>query len=112
MSRMGLLTWKNMVTVATTTRLNMLLVWKRDLIATNWSLKVFHAVSLAQLWEVLGDGALLEQRLGLDLEELELDELVVRRKIAEAGEHAASLFLAAVVHQPTRREGHEYHADE
>ena len=67
---------------------------------------------LAQVREVLGDGALLEQRLGLDLEELELHELVVGREPAEAGEHAARLFLAALVDQPTRRERHEDHTHE
>lgn len=67
---------------------------------------------LAQVGVVLGDAALLEQRLGLDLEELELDELVVGGEVAKVGEHGAGLLLAAVVEQPARGEGHPEHADE
>jgi hypothetical protein len=67
---------------------------------------------LAQVGEELGDGALLEQRLGLDLEELDLDQLVVRRQVAQVRQDPARLVLAAVVDEPTRREGHEDHAHE
>ena len=67
---------------------------------------------LAQVGELLGDAALLEQRLCLDLEELELDELVVRGEVSEVGEHGTGLLLAPVVEQPARGEGHPEHADE
>lgn len=67
---------------------------------------------LAQLREQLGDGALLKQRLCLDLEELELDQFVVLGQAAEVRQHLAGFLLTAVVDQPTRREGHEDHADE
>jgi hypothetical protein len=62
--------------------------------------------------EALRDAALLEERLGLDLEELELDELVALGKVAQVGEDLTGLLLAAVVEQPSRGEGHPDHADE
>jgi hypothetical protein len=61
---------------------------------------------------VLGHGAFLKERLGLDLEELELDKLVIGGEAAEIGQNLSGLILAAVVHKPTRREGHEDHANE
>lgn len=67
---------------------------------------------LGQVREVGLDGPLLEERLGLDLEELELDGLVLGRGAAQLGQHAARLVLAAVVDEPPRREGHEDHAEE
>jgi hypothetical protein len=65
-----------------------------------------------QVWEVLGDAALLEEGLGLDLEELELDEFVIGREVAEVGEDGPGLLLAAVVEEPAGGEGHPDHADE
>jgi hypothetical protein len=79
--------------------------------------------------EVFGCRTLLEHRLRLDLQELEFDQVVVFRQVAEAGESLASLSFAAVVDKPSRREGlwrrkcmltdqgkgqcyHENHADE
>lgn len=79
--------------------------------------------------EVFGYRALLEHRLRLDLQELKLNQVVVFRKITETGESLAGLSLAAVVDEPSRREGlpncqwmladrgqgqcyHEDHADE
>ena len=79
--------------------------------------------------EVLGCRALLEHRLRLDFQVLELDQIVILRQITEAGESLASLSFTAVVDEPSRREGltrrkwmladqgqgqyyHENHADE
>lgn len=67
---------------------------------------------LAELGEHLGNGALLKQRLRLDLEELDLEELVVSIQAAEIGQNLARFLFAAVVDQPAGREGHEDHADE
>ena len=67
---------------------------------------------LTEVGEQLGDGALLKQRLGLDLEEFELDEFVLLVKSSEVGQHLACFLLASVVDQPTGGEGHEDHADE
>jgi hypothetical protein len=61
--------------------------------------------------EVLLERLLLEERLGLDLGEFELDEFVVLGQAAEAGEDAARFGFAVVVDQPARGEGHEDHAD-
>ena len=58
-----------------------------------------------------GRRALLEHALGFDLEELELDELVVRREPAQGAEHVAGFGLAVVVDEPAGGEGHEQHAD-
>lgn len=65
-----------------------------------------------QVWEVLGDAALLEEGLRLDLEELELDKFVIGREVAEVGEDGPGLLLAAVMEEPSRGEGHPDHADE
>lgn len=51
--------------------------------------------------EVFGYRALLEHRLSLDLQELKLDQVVVFRKVAEAGESLASLSFAVVVDEPS-----------
>lgn len=57
---------------------------------------------------------LLEHRLGLDLEELQFDGLVIKRSAlaTQFGNDAARLLLAAVVDKPTRRVRHEKHTDE
>jgi hypothetical protein len=67
---------------------------------------------LGKMGEQLGHAALLELRLGLDLEEFELDELIVLGQATQAGEHFASLFLTTVVDEPTRGKRHENHSDE
>lgn len=67
---------------------------------------------LAKLGEVLGDSPLLEERLSLDLKELELDELVVLGESSQTGEVGSSFRLAAVVDEPTGREWHEGHTAE
>jgi hypothetical protein len=64
------------------------------------------------VWELLGDGALLEQRLGLDLEEFELNQFMIFGQSSQAREVLSSFGLATVVYEPTRREGHECHAAE
>lgn len=58
---------------------------------------------------MLGNGSLLEHRLRLDLKELKLDELVVLGEVSEGREIASGLLFAAVMDEPTRREGHEGH---
>ena len=55
--------------------------------------------------EVFGYRALLEHRLRFDLQELKLDQVVVFRQITEAGESLAGLSFAAVVDEPSSREG-------
>lgn len=67
---------------------------------------------LLQVREVLCETALLKQRLRLDLKELELNQFVVLRKIAEVSEDGASLLLATVVEEPSGGEGHPEHAEE
>lgn len=60
---------------------------------------------------VLGQGArkdpLLKQLLGPDLEQLDLDERVVELLLADPGQGLARFFVAALLDQPARREGHE-----
>lgn len=67
---------------------------------------------LDEAGELLRGRPLLEQRLGLDLEKLELDQLVVLGQVAQGSQVPAGLVLAAVGHQPARGEGHEGHAGE
>jgi len=62
--------------------------------------------TIRKVWEVLGSGALLEQRLCLDLGELKLDQLVVWGETAQGSESLAALCLTAVVDKPSRGEGH------
>lgn len=54
--------------------------------------------------EVFSYRALLEHRLRLDLQELELDQVVVLRQITEAGKSLAGFGFAVVVHKPSGRE--------
>ena len=61
---------------------------------------------VCEMREVLGHGALLEQRLSLDLSVLELNELVVLAKTAKAGESLAGFGFASVMFKPSRGEGH------
>ena len=61
--------------------------------------------------EGLSKTALLEHRLSLDLEELQLDKFVVFGKITKMSKILAGLFRATVVHQPTGREWHPNHSD-
>lgn len=61
--------------------------------------------TIGQTREVLGCRALLEHRLCLDLQELKLDQIVVLRQVTEAGESLPGLSFAAVVNEPSRREG-------
>lgn len=85
--------------------------------------------AVGQVREVLGCRTLFEHRLRFDLEEFKLDQVVVLRQVTEAGESLAGLSFAAVVDEPSRREGlsgckwmptdhgkgqyyHENHADE
>jgi hypothetical protein len=55
--------------------------------------------------------ARLEQLLGLELEVLHLDERVRGRQAAEGRDDGERLFVAALVHKPTRRLRHEHDAD-
>jgi hypothetical protein len=57
--------------------------------------------------KALSGRAFLEKRLGLDLQELELDQLVIFWQVSKAGESLASFGFAAVVAQPARAERHE-----
>ena len=67
---------------------------------------------LLQVREMLGETALLKQRLGLDFEEFELDKFMVGWEVAEIGEDGTGLLLSAVMEEPSGREGHPDHADE
>ena len=58
--------------------------------------------AVGQVREVFGNRALLEHRLRLNLQELKLDQVVVFRQVAEAGESLASFGFAAVVNKPSR----------
>jgi hypothetical protein len=66
---------------------------------------------LLEMWEVFRNGSLLEQRLGFDFEELQLDEFVVLGQAAEMSEGGAGFGLAVMVDQLARGEGHEDHAN-
>lgn len=68
--------------------------------------------TVSEVRVLLGDCALLEQRLGPDLAVLELDELVVLRKATKSGKSGTGFGLAAVVDEPTWGEWHEDHTDE
>lgn len=67
---------------------------------------------LLQMREVLSCASLLEQRLGLDLEELQLDQLVVLGEVSEIGEDLPSFLLPAMMNEPTRGEWHPNHSHE
>ena len=74
----------------------------------------FHRVEgghLGEMGEVVLDSALLEDGLGFDLEELDLDDLAVDVHVAERGEGLAGFVFAAMMDEPTRAEGHEDHSD-
>jgi hypothetical protein len=57
------------------------------------------------MWEVLSRRALLEHRLCLDFQELELDQIVVFRQVTQAGECLAGFGFAVVMDEPSGREG-------
>ena len=84
-----------MVTVATITRRNIGIVLKREPMATHWlvlsaleieslvinlQLEGIPCSLVGQVGEVFRHCTFFELRLGLDLEELELDELMISRK--------------------------------
>lgn len=54
--------------------------------------------------EVFCCRALLEHGLRFDLQELEFDQVMVWRQVAQAGECLAGIGLAVVVNEPSRRE--------
>ena len=56
--------------------------------------------------------SLLEDGLGFDLEELDLDDLAVDGNVAEQGERLAGVFFVAMMDEPPRAEGHEDHSDD
>ena len=58
--------------------------------------------------EFLGNGALFEERLSLDLTELELNQFVMFGQASESGKGCNGLLFPAVVCQPTRRERHKH----
>jgi len=62
--------------------------------------------------ESFSNTALLEHRLCLDFQELQLDKLVVGGKVAERGEVTSRFFFASMVYQPTWGEWHPYHSDD
>jgi hypothetical protein len=86
-------------------------VLKRDAMATNWSLKTFHAVISLRCGKFSAT-VRFSNRDCFDFEKLQLDEFVVLGQAAEMSEGGAGFGLAVVVDQPAGGEGHEDHADE
>lgn len=66
---------------------------------------------LDQMRPFLRGAPFLEDGLRFDLQELEFDERVVLREIAEVRQHLPRFGFAAVVHEPAGREGHEQESD-
>ena len=71
-----------------------------------------HRRQFGQMREFLGDGAPLKQRLGLDLEELELHKFGFNGQRSQCRKGPACFFLPTVVNEPTRSERHPDHADQ
>lgn len=65
-----------------------------------------------ELRKLLGDASLFEQRLSLDFQEFEFNQLVITGKTSESRENIPGFAFAVMVNQPTRREWHEEHADQ
>jgi hypothetical protein len=65
-----------------------------------------------QVGEVGRNCALLKERLRLDLQEFELDQLRFNGQRSQGGQSATGLLFSAVMEQPTGRERHPDHADQ
>lgn len=59
------------------------------------------------MWETLSSRSLLEHRLRLDFEELQLDKLMVLRQVSETGEGLPGIGLSPMMDEPSGAERHE-----
>jgi len=66
---------------------------------------------ILKMGAVLRERLLLEERLGLDFGEFELDEFMVLGQAAQTGENTAGFWFPVVMDEPAGRKGHKDHAN-
>ena len=85
------------------------LAFKQARKAGSLELDITPSVRPLQMGKVELLGTLVEQTLGLDLEEFQLNQGIITGKTTEIGEHRERFVLTIMMCEPTRRERHEYH---